>query len=130
MSYELYKKDHRKEKNNRLLLLSIAALLIALCTYTLFVPDLPEISEPPKDEFDAFAICHKFVEDELLAPSSAEFASSVDSDIRDLGNDSWRIHSYVESQNAFGVMIRSRYDCEVHFNTVENHWILFNLDFE
>lgn len=59
----------------------------------------------------AHTMAGNFVKRRLLAPSSAKFppAHGPDVKITPLGGCRFRIESYVDSQNSFGAMIRSRF---------------------
>jgi len=57
----------------------------------------------------AKAVCQGFVEDRLRAPSTADFSS-----LSAVGRgEQWTVKGAVDSQNAFGVPIRSNFTCVV-----------------
>lgn len=58
-----------------------------------------------------------FVKKSLKSPSSASFAglSEKPNHVKYIGNDTYLITSYVDSQNGFGAMIRSNYTCKIQF---------------
>lgn len=66
---------------------------------------------PGKDTFGAWCCAQQFVERDLIAPSTAKFESDRHSDkgVKYLGNDTYLVRSYVDSQNGFGAMIRTKY---------------------
>lgn len=86
----------------------------------------------------AFTICKDIVEAQLVAPSTAEFASMWESRVMTLGResgeyeDAYRVMSHVDSQNGFGAMIRTDYTCDVSFEGGEwtdlSNWRLLRLD--
>jgi len=65
------------------------------------------------NEFDAMVASHSIIKKVLKAPSSAEFPSKSEHTFTTLEVDElkkgkvWQVEGYVDSQNAFGVMIRS-----------------------
>jgi hypothetical protein len=69
----------------------------------------------PPDRSDAISICERYVRDGLQSPSTASF-SSRDAAAFDSENGArWQVKGWVDSQNGAGAMIRSDYDCTVHF---------------
>jgi predicted RNA-binding Zn-ribbon protein involved in translation (DUF1610 family) len=68
------------------------------------------------DKFQAQADCESFVTKNLKAPSSAKFAPHSELTILQKGNGFWTVVGYVDSQNSFGAMIRSRFICSVHYD--------------
>jgi hypothetical protein len=83
----------------------------------------------------AYIICQLYVEDRLKAPSTADFPSSLSTDIRDLGNNVFEIRSYVDAQNSFGAMIRTNWYCKIQYigtpeddETQLRYWNLLQLD--
>ena len=77
-------------------------------------PDFPALAKPDHDKFEAYVMSQQFVEDRLKAPASADFPTTSQADIRHLGGGRYQVVSYVDSQNAFGAMIRNHYTCELH----------------
>lgn len=85
-------------------------------------PAAPTATYAP-DEFDACVMAQQFVMEQLMSPSSAEFASCSNSDIRFLGDNRWSVESYVDSQNSFGAMIRTHYKATMLYVS-DNRWRL------
>ena len=52
----------------------------------------------------------------LKAPSTAKFPRTSDDQVTDMGGGTFEIKSYVDAQNSFGAMIRTRYTCSVKSN--------------
>lgn len=65
----------------------------------------------------AYNVSMDFVKDRLKSPSTAKFPSSSEKNqhTKYLGNDAYEIVSWVDSQNAFGAMIRTKFRCEIKF---------------
>ena len=58
-----------------------------------------------------------FVERHLKAPSTAEFPWGIDEySIASLGDGRWKVSSYVDAQNGFGAMVRSRWNVTLREN--------------
>lgn len=65
------------------------------------------------DRWGALVVCQQFVEDQLKAPSTAEFAIMSDSEVANTTGNVWVVESYVDAQNSFGATIRTQFRCEV-----------------
>jgi hypothetical protein len=65
----------------------------------------------------AYNYAEDFVKQRLKSPSTAEFPGLFEKadHITELGNDEYRINSWVDSQNGFGAMIRSKFSCKIIF---------------
>jgi hypothetical protein len=65
----------------------------------------------------AYSYAEDFVKQRLKSPSTAEFPGLFEkaNHITELGNDEYRINSWVDSQNGFGAMIRSEFSCKIIF---------------
>lgn len=65
----------------------------------------------------AYNYTEGFVKQRLKSPSTAEFPGLFEKadHITELGNDEYRINSWVDSQNGFGAMIRSKFSCKIIF---------------
>jgi hypothetical protein len=74
---------------------------------------------PKSDHADAYSaqrMCEEhFVKDQLLSPSSAKFSPDSETNTVSLGENRWTVTGYVDSQNAFGAMLRNRYSCTVRY---------------
>lgn len=60
------------------------------------------------DEFDAMIASHSIIKRILKSPSSAEFPAKQEHQFF-AAQGTWKVSGYVDSQNAFGVMIRSHW---------------------
>ena len=80
----------------------------------------------------AYVMARDFVKPHLKAPSTAKWPGFTESvrHTQPLGNDRYRVSSWVDSQNSFGAMLRMRYVAVV-FNTdgEQKNWTLESLDF-
>ena len=70
----------------------------------------------------AWAMARKFVKAQLTSPSTADFGSvfgeaQVPGEIvTALGNRTYCVRAWVDSQNSFGATVRTRFTCEVRDN--------------
>lgn len=76
----------------------------------------------------ATVMCEQFVEDRLVAPSTAEFPWSLSTEGTYLGDGRYRFNSYVDAENQFGANIRRDFTCTVEYRGNEE-WRLINLEF-
>ena len=76
------------------------------------------------DDMDALTVCQQFVEKQLKAPSTAEFSGHI---IKN-SNPDWTVTGDVDAENAFGVMLRNRYVCNVSVNPDGKTWRLTGLN--
>lgn len=76
----------------------------------------------------AYVQMEDYVKQRLKSPSTAKFANVLSANIEQLENQTYKIDSYVDSQNGFGAIIRTRYIGEVQ-QISEDEWQLISLDF-
>lgn len=81
-------------------------------------------------KIDAWVAAQYFVENRLKAPSSAKFPfGGAQKHVSDMGGGLFIIRSYVDSKNAFGVEIRTKFFCKIQKNKKRN-FDLIQLTFE
>jgi len=80
-------------------------------------------SDPSK--VGAFTACEGFVTSRLSSPSTADFCSILDAEIKELPDNKFSIYGYVDSQNGFGEIVRTRFICEVQYKN--GNWILTDI---
>lgn len=107
-------------KNIGIIVLVIVVIILIFSSFS----DKP--SEP--DDIMAYIMAKSFVENQLKAPSTAKFADSWDSTITKTGLDTWKVISYVDSQNSFGAMIRTHFTVVIKF-TENDKCRLISLDY-
>jgi hypothetical protein len=73
---------------------------------------------------DAFAMSQEFVRKRLKAPSTASFPWISDRDVgvRYLGDCIHEVAAYVDAQNSFGAMLRSRYYVKLQNEQGTDKW--------
>lgn len=62
---------------------------------------------------DALAACNKFVEARLRAPATAVFPDPSVTEFYETPEEHAEITSYVDAQNAYGALIRTKFTCVV-----------------
>jgi hypothetical protein len=75
--------------------------------------DIKEIKKYTKQ--DAVAQSHVFVKEKLTSPGSAEFPYQSDETIDQINDSTFKVLSYVDSQNKFGALLRTYYKCTIVF---------------
>ena len=90
-------------------------------------PKINEFGENYKiDEILACVMAQDFIEDMLKSPSSAEFQPCYRAGVTYIGDYTYNIMSYVDSQNGFGAMIRTEYYVQMRYNQDES-WSLLEI---
>lgn len=95
-----------------------------------FNPPAQEAAPEPLDRLGAHAACRMAVEQSLKSPRSARFpVESYRKTVEDLGRGRFRHRSYVDAQNSFGAILRTRFVCAVE-DDGEGGIRLVRLDFD
>lgn len=110
--------------NNRVGLGCAIVLMLALGGCFLMILTAPR--SPEHDEISAWVMCEEFVKKSLRSPSSAEFPTYSNPAVSDHGNGRYIVTSHVDSQNAFGAMLRNAFTCEIQWHDGDR-WTLENL---
>lgn len=82
--------------------------------------DAPEVYMP--DSMDAYVMAKQLMEKRLKAPATADFASFSESRVTSSGLNEWTVESYVDSQNGFGALIRTRFTITMTVNIETKYW--------
>lgn len=70
--------------------------------------------EPLHSKVEAYVYCKMLVRNSLKAPATAVFPRESYTDVTvDQGGGRYSVRSYVDAENSFGALIRSRYECTV-----------------
>lgn len=95
---------------------TVPGLIIIVLVSSLGMWAMSEETTPKKkiNDASAYVQCKNFVMERLRAPATADFPF-MDYTAWDMGNDTWVVKSYVDSQNGFGAMIRSNWHCKVQY---------------
>lgn len=97
-----------------------AVALGVVCLFFLIVA----VAADTKDDDDgseadaayaAHAVCADFTRDRLKSPSTADFPEYDDAgvSITHASTSTWRVRSFVDSENSFGAILRTHFVCEV-----------------
>jgi hypothetical protein len=107
------------------ILLGIAALLVSCVGYVVSNSGGGGDSADDRNDGMAKVMCENFVEEQLKAPSSADFSGVFDTTVTGSGND-YTVVGYVDAQNSFGAVLRSNYTCEIR-DSGDDKWTLVSL---
>jgi hypothetical protein len=79
----------------------------------------PSTTESRKSDFNkgyAYVAAEGYLQNILLAPSTAQFNTSSENGVIRVNDSTWWIDSYVDSQNSYGAMLRKRFICKLTYN--------------
>lgn len=111
---------------NKIALIGLAIAAFYVVRALLFPSTVALDSSP--DRSDACFMSQKFVRQNLKAPSSAEFPLWSEANCKATrSGDTWKVRSYVDSQNSFGAMIRSDYGVEMRYHADRDIWTLLDI---
>ena len=80
------------------------------------------------DAMDAYIMAKQLIEKQLKAPATADFASFRNSRVTSQPGDEWTVESYVDSQNGFGALIRTRFTIKMMVNRDTKYWQAVSLE--
>ena len=88
-----------------------------------------EMREAPRqDALGAYTAAKMYVKERLRSPATADFPWRRAEDVATfLGDDTYKVVSYVDSQNGFGAVVRMYFVAEV--KGYEYDWTLIDLTF-
>lgn len=77
----------------------------------------------------AFIMSRNFVKKALAAPGTADFPGFTDDGVSasQVGRCKFRVSAYVDAQNSFGAMLRTRYTIDMEYLPDSNAWHGSNL---
>ena len=81
------------------------------------------------DKLTAYVMAEGWVEDRLKAPSTAKFPNNYDEHTTKISENKFRINSYLDAENSFGAMIRTRFTAVVEY-VGDDKWRLISIDIE
>lgn len=131
------KKKRHVAKDIQILLVVGASIFLVLCCLSMMWGSFGGggNSTPTKDRSGgstmAYMMCQEFVEKNLKSPATAKFPNKSDIQVLTIRDkkDAFQIRGYVDAQNGFGALIRTRYTCEVSY-TGQDNWHLDYLEFD
>lgn len=137
-----YSKTSQKKSNASgiIILLILAIILACFCGLLATGLLVSEDESTGASPIRASIMCENIIESQLVAPSTAEFASYNEQQIWTLGKNSgtyenaYRVRGYVDAQNSFGAKIRTYYTCDISYNGGEwtdmRNWTLLDLNMD
>lgn len=118
-------KETEEKKNMKIGCLTVLVIFVVAGLWAA----LSGNSEPKgPDGLDAYVMSQIFVEKQLKSPSTAKFPTFEDSMVIPLGDNRFKISSYVDAQNSFGAMVRTPYTCIVKHTGEGDKWRLESID--
>ena len=86
-----------------------------------------ELSAACEDKIMAYVMAQQLVKQNLKSPSTAEFPSYSGVTVIYAGECVHKVSAYVDSQNAFGAVIRTPFSVELKNNIVEETWSFIDI---
>ncbi len=80
---------------------------------TVHSPVSQTVKDDRVEKYVAYHTAIEMIQDQLVAPSTAKFQKFDYDLVRTVDYCTWIINSYVDSQNSFGAMIRTRYRAKI-----------------
>lgn len=113
-----------KKVKNKCSPITICLLIFVIGMVFSLIPKSEEnVAEQLK--FHAYCMSKEFVEKRLKAPTTAKFASFDESIIvLGEGEDEYIVTSYVDAENSFSAMIRTKYHCLLKYHPTTEEWTL------
>jgi len=129
-------KMKKQKTNTKKRAIIIISILAGLFLFGLFLPDTEQtetniegeeiIEEFQRNDIQACYAAQEFVKDYLTNPRSADFENCYDVNIIYL-EDSYFVHSFVESKNSYGVYGKTVYSVELKDN-MDDSWTLKDIE--
>lgn len=88
-----------------------------------------QLEKSCSSDVPAYVMAQSFVEDRLKSPSTAKFPSIAANGVQTqyLGDCTHKVVGYVDAQNGFGAMLRTRYYVKLKNNPVNDSWSLLEI---
>jgi hypothetical protein len=125
-------KQKRKRKNSILILGTIILLIICSVIVVSINPKPKPLTAKDimatqriQEPIDSWYACQQFIEDNLKAPSTADFQSFKSNQISKISDFEYEIEMDVDAENSFGAKIRSTFICKVQHKG--SNWVLLDL---
>ncbi len=111
-------RNHLSAKQAFLILVAVfvGAFIIAAVIVKNTPPTAPRppVEAKAKDyKVEAWACAQTQIRNGLKAPRTAKFPWQSEAQITDLGNNSFQINAFVDSENSFGAMLRTKFQCKI-----------------
>lgn len=103
--------------------------LIAVAVIVILIKGPVKDSNVP-DKYEVISVAEKFVKNNLKAPSTAEFSPLSETTINIFKDNSVWVDGYVDAQNSFGAMIRSKYSVKMIYNPYNKTFTLKDISIQ
>lgn len=114
-----------KEDKKQFWVGTIAIIIILAAVITAFAFSGDDSSKPP-GKLEAYSVSQQFVKQQLKSPSTAKFPVYMDTAVITNDNKRFKVESYVEAENSFGVSVKHRYFCVLN-HLEKDQWELVSL---
>lgn len=124
-------KPNDKAQYGGYVVLALVGIVLYLVFAQFFGSDSSSSKRPKEDVGDAltaFVMSQEFVEEKLVAPGTAKFPYFDPSMATQVDKNTWIISSYVDSQNRFGALVRTKYRAKMQY-IGNNQWKILDLNF-
>ncbi|MBX3042871.1 MAG: hypothetical protein KIT33_12115 [Candidatus Kapabacteria bacterium] len=81
------------------------------------------------NEIAAITFSQIFVKDNLKSPSTAKFGNIREYTANNIDLGKWTVTGYVDSQNSFGAVIRTKYAVTIQYDVKNDKWTLEQINF-
>ena len=114
-------KDPKAEQTKGAKILSGIIFIVILLIPILWIRSCMNVPSEPHvyTKMDALRFSENFIEERLKSPTTAKFISTfdiaIDERVKQLDDSTFLVNSWVDSQNGFGAMIRTKYSCKMTF---------------
>lgn len=116
-----------KEKSKRNAITGYVGAVIFIISMIYIAITLATADHTKKvDSVDIWAMSTVYVKKIIKAPSTAKFPHD-NIEVRVMPDKSYMVEAYVDSQNSFGAMIRTRYICNLSYDPSADRWKLINI---
>lgn len=114
-----YNPNEKKSLSKKAIIVTGAIVVISLLFVSklFFGGDSASSNEEVKKytKIDALSHSQVFIENKLISPATAKFDSSTEG-VKQINDTIFKVVSFVDSQNKFGALVRSKYSCEIIFH--------------
>jgi hypothetical protein len=100
--------EKKKENKNAAIGCSFIIIIITLIVWAFYPKGDKALS------IEAYSTAKVYVAEKLKSPATAKFPDYSKNFVKIIGKDSIRINAYVDSQNGFGAIVRSKFFIEMH----------------
>jgi hypothetical protein len=122
-----------QQKKVGCIILSFFGLLFLVIIIAKIFSDSPKKSSPEPQKFTKFGAFYdskQFVEQRLKSPGSAQWSDFSEELVEQVNDTTFKVVSYVDSQNGFGALLRSYYKCTIIYRPTINKVMCEDLKME